>query len=50
MALSGYLPKIVTEDYDIKPVDELSVFISHGEMDGVLPYEWGVFAQEYFKK
>jgi phospholipase/carboxylesterase len=50
VALSGYLPKIVTEDYDLKPVDELSVFISHGEMDQILPYEWGVFAQEYFKQ
>ncbi|WP_428910197.1 alpha/beta hydrolase [Niallia sp. Krafla_26] len=50
VALSGYLPKLVIEDYEIQPVDHLSVFISHGEMDGVLPYQWGVEAQEYFKK
>lgn len=50
VALSGYIPKIVTEDYDIKSVDELSAFISHGEMDQILPYEWGVEAQEYFKQ
>lgn len=49
VALSGYIPKIVTEDYDVKSVEELSVFISHGEMDQILPYEWGVAAQDYFK-
>jgi phospholipase/carboxylesterase len=50
VALSGYIPKIVTEDYDLKPVDRLSAFISHGEMDQILPYQWGVEAQEYFKQ
>jgi phospholipase/carboxylesterase len=50
VALSGYIPKIVTEDYDVKPVSELSVFLSHGEMDQILPYEWGVEAQEYFNQ
>lgn len=50
VALSGYIPKIVSEDYEIKPVNELSVFISHGEVDQILPYEWGVEAQEYFKQ
>jgi phospholipase/carboxylesterase len=49
IALSGYIPKMVKEDYDVKPVDELSVFISHGERDQILPYEWGVEAQEYFR-
>jgi phospholipase/carboxylesterase len=50
VALSGYIPKIVLEDYEIQSVENLSVFISHGEMDGVLPYQWGVEAQAYFKK
>ncbi|MCQ6274497.1 dienelactone hydrolase family protein [Bacillus sp. V3B] len=50
VALSGYIPNIVTEDYDVKPVNELSAFISHGEMDQILPYQWGVQAQEYFKQ
>ena len=50
VALSGYIPKIVLEDYGIQPVKHLSVFISHGETDGVLPYQWGIEAQEYFKK
>lgn len=50
VALSGYIPKIVSEDYEIQSVKELSVFISHGEMDQILPYQWGIEAQEYFKK
>src|SRR6478752_356673 len=50
VALSGYIPKIILEDYEIQPIKHLSVFISHGETDGVLPYEWGVSAQEYFKQ
>jgi phospholipase/carboxylesterase len=50
VALSGYLPKIVIEDYEIKQVDNLSIFISHGERDGVLPYQWGIEASEYFKQ
>lgn len=51
VALSGYLPKhILREEYDIQSVEGLSVFISHGEVDGILPYEWGVEAQEYFKE
>lgn len=50
VALSGYIPKIVSEDYEVKPVDEVAVFISHGEVDQILPYQWGVEAQEYFKQ
>jgi phospholipase/carboxylesterase len=48
MALSGYIPQFVKEDYSIKPVNKVSVFISHGKEDPVLPYEWGEWAQEYF--
>ncbi|GMA62940.1 alpha/beta hydrolase [Alicyclobacillus fastidiosus] len=44
MALSGYIPGcFVKEEYNIKPINEVSIFISHGEMDQVLPYEWGRF-------
>lgn len=49
IALSGYIPGFVKEEYAIKPVNELSVFISHGEFDQVLPYEWGVANNEYFQ-
>ena len=50
VALSGYIPAFVKEEYTIKPVDEVSVFISHGEMDQVLPFEWGLANNEYFRQ
>ncbi len=48
VALSGYIPRFVKEEYRIKPVDQLSLFISHGEFDNVLPYEWGLESKEFF--
>ncbi|WP_134683667.1 alpha/beta hydrolase [Brevibacillus migulae] len=50
IALSGYIPAFVKEDYAVKPVNHLSLFISHGVYDPVLPYEWGVENQVHFKK
>jgi phospholipase/carboxylesterase len=50
IALSGYIPKFVKEEYDSKPVDKVSVFISHGQFDNVLPYEWGVVSNEFFRE
>ncbi|WP_079507539.1 alpha/beta hydrolase [Mesobacillus jeotgali] len=49
VALSGYIPGFVKEEYTIQPVDHLSLFISHGEFDNVLPYEWGVESKEFFE-
>jgi phospholipase/carboxylesterase len=48
VALSGYIPGFVKEEYNIKPVNELSLFISHGEFDNILPYEWGLESNEFF--
>ena len=48
IALSGYIPAFVKEEYMIQPVDNLSLFISHGEMDQVLPFDWGLANNEYF--
>ncbi len=50
VALSGYIPRFVKEEYDIKPVDQLSIFISHGEFDNILPYEWGVESKHFFQE
>ncbi len=50
VALSGYIPAFVKKDYDIQPVENLSIFISHGENDPVLPFEWGVESKDYFEK
>ncbi|WP_375088743.1 alpha/beta hydrolase [Peribacillus sp. RS7] len=49
VALSGYIPGFVKEEYTINPVNQLSMFISHGEFDNVLPYEWGVESNKFFK-
>lgn len=48
VALSGYIPAFVKEEYARQPVNKLNAFISHGEIDNVLPYEWGVASKEYF--
>lgn len=48
VALSGYIPQFVKDEYKINPGNHLSVFISHGEYDQVLPYEWGQGNAEYF--
>jgi phospholipase/carboxylesterase len=50
VALSGYIPGFVKEDYELQPVDDLSIFISHGEMDPVLPFQWGTENDEFFRK
>ncbi|MRG85942.1 alpha/beta hydrolase [Salinibacillus xinjiangensis] len=48
VALSGYIPDFVKEDYAIQPVDHVSLFISHGKFDNILPYDWGVESYKYF--
>ncbi|WP_059170274.1 alpha/beta hydrolase [Bacillus sp. FJAT-27445] len=48
VALSGYIPQFVKEEYTINPGNQLSLFISHGEYDQVLPYEWGKENVDYF--
>ncbi|WP_028782322.1 alpha/beta hydrolase [Thalassobacillus devorans] len=48
VALSGYIPAFVKEEYAIQPVDRVSLFISHGEFDNILPYEWGIESYKYY--
>lgn len=50
IALSGYIPQFVKDEYNVKSVSQTSLFISHGEMDQVLPYEWGEVNNEYFQE
>ncbi|WP_413375785.1 alpha/beta hydrolase [Alkalihalobacillus sp. 1P02AB] len=50
VALSGYIPQFVKEEYKLKLGEHLSVFISHGEYDQVLPYEWGKENVDCFTK
>jgi phospholipase/carboxylesterase len=50
VALSGYIPLFVKEEYNIDHKENLSVFISHGNMDQVLPFEWGRENVDFFNK
>lgn len=48
VALSGYLPDFVKEEYKKHPVNHLNIFISHGEFDYVIPLQWGENSKDYF--
>lgn len=49
-ALSGYIPKHVKDNYTLKPVDELSIFIAHGKADPIFPLNIGEENYQFFKK
>ena len=49
VALSGYIPSFVKEEYSKRPVDHLSIFISHGDYDYVIPSQWGAESKDYFE-
>ncbi|ALC92006.1 esterase [Bacillus sp. FJAT-18017] len=49
VALNGYIPQFVKEEYSVQSVSQLSAFISHGEHDRVFPLEWGVANKEYLE-
>lgn len=48
VALSGYVPQFVKEEYEKKSVQHTSVFISHGEYDPVFPIQIGEENRQYF--
>ncbi|MBD7944249.1 dienelactone hydrolase family protein [Psychrobacillus sp. Sa2BUA9] len=50
VALSGYLPDFVKEEYRKHPIEHLNVFISHGDYDYVIPSQWGAESKEYFEE
>ncbi|MFJ5771897.1 alpha/beta hydrolase [Psychrobacillus sp. NPDC093180] len=49
VALSGYIPDFVKEEYSKRPVDHLNIFISHGDYDYVIPSQWGAESKDYFE-
>lgn len=49
VALSGYIPAFVKEEYSKRPVDHLNIFISHGDYDYVIPSQWGVESRDYLE-
>lgn len=50
VALSGYLPDFVENDYKKAEMDRLALFISHGEYDYVYPISWGQASADFFER
>lgn len=50
VALSGFLPDFVMNEYNKSCVDASRIFISHGEYDYVYPIQWGIASSDYFKE
>ncbi|MFF3099651.1 alpha/beta hydrolase [Viridibacillus arvi] len=49
VALSGYIPDFVKNEYHKQPVEHMPIFISHGEYDYVIPHQWGVESKDFFE-
>ncbi|RHW38537.1 esterase [Lysinibacillus yapensis] len=50
VALSGFLPEFVMNEYKKAPFDRTKIFISHGEYDYVYPIQWGTDSKNYFEE
>jgi phospholipase/carboxylesterase len=50
VALNGYVPDFVKSEYALKSVEDVSVFISHGEFDSVFPVRIGHETASFFEK
>ncbi len=48
VALSGFLPDFVIDEYKKMPLNRTKIFISHGEYDYVYPIQWGQTSNEFF--
>ncbi|MBY9080607.1 dienelactone hydrolase family protein [Paenibacillus sp. HN-1] len=48
-ALNGYVPDFVKNEYPVRSVEKLSIFISHGEFDPVFPVRIGYETADFFK-
>ncbi|MGO4375003.1 alpha/beta hydrolase [Paenibacillus sp. MCAF20] len=49
VALNGYVPEFVKTEYPLKSVENVSVFVSHGEFDSVFPIPIGHETSAYFE-
>ncbi|WEK54151.1 MAG: alpha/beta hydrolase-fold protein [Candidatus Cohnella colombiensis] len=49
VALNGYVPSFVQLEYALKSVENVSVFVSHGEFDSVFPVRIGHETANYFR-
>ena len=51
IALSGYIePEILVEGYEQKPIRELNVYVSHGQVDQVIPVSWAQASSDRLKE
>ncbi|MCR8659853.1 alpha/beta hydrolase [Paenibacillus endoradicis] len=50
VALNGYVPHFVKAEYSLQSIEDVSMFISHGEYDSVFPIQIGYETAEYFQK
>lgn len=50
IALSGYIPEFVRNENNDVSLAGIEAFISHGEQDPVLPFEWGVQAEKFYRE
>jgi len=50
IALSGYIDtQVLEEGFQEKPIDKLNIYISHGQVDQVIPAEWAQVSSETLK-
>ncbi|WP_442952276.1 MULTISPECIES: alpha/beta hydrolase [unclassified Paenibacillus] len=50
VAMSGYIPQFVKDEYKIHPNSLLSVFISHGDQDHLFPLQLGEDNASFFQE
>ncbi|WP_339305138.1 alpha/beta hydrolase-fold protein [Paenibacillus sp. FSL R5-0519] len=50
VAMSGYIPQFVKDEYKLQPDTELSVFISHGDQDHLFPLQLGEDNANFFRQ
>ncbi|MGV2964424.1 alpha/beta hydrolase [Paenibacillus sp. AGC30] len=50
VAMSGYIPQFVKDEYTLQPDSELSVFISHGDQDHLFPLQLGEDNAHFFRQ
>lgn len=50
IALSGYIDKeLLTEEFDSKNHDNLNIYVSHGQVDQVIPPDWAYRSSDFLK-
>jgi len=50
VAMNGYVPSFVVEDYPVKSIQQMSVFVTQGETDEIFPLNVGQENYEFFRQ